>query len=724
MADSSEDLRLHSIISGFTKKHLDRCLGNLSISKSGNKDACKLRLLDACGINTPTHRIIVEHDRYTQRRAREEVWARVGGKGEAGNSGNSRTPFALTEKLRGEVQCICHDNSKRGHMIQCSAKGCHKLQHVQCVGLSVDAGDKTDFVCETCRVARTDPFKQASFYKVTAKLAPTGARATSAQGRIEAMMGVDQMFRLDAAEKKAIDSGELSLYVCCMMLDDTTNYRFHWPLYSDLRVNNVPYRVYPRSSSTKLGVNGRDNLFSVGRYCYAGSNRVVLTGVDPRPFVLMVVLARSRSLEEVKGLMQPKELIEDAFKRTWRLLNGKNGDADDDIVTLSTVISLKCPLTGARIKTPARFSDVSGLSVFDLDAFLDVAQKTFKWQCPQTMKNSSIENLQIDSYTERILQMLEHTSYNEVEISPEALWRPAGTEQDFRDVQEDPATAKPIEAEAVKEETVLSSDDDDDANILSHKEANAIRSAPKAEDSDVIVIDSSDDEEVQPVSAPSSSTQAASGQNVNGDGRGGMRIVLPAKARGLDNTSVAAAQASSAAQWQQQVPQSGSLQFLPTDCFMQQRQMQQQVSNSYMQQVTQNQHLHQEPQLFMGQERPSMHYLPTGQQQQQHSSASAGPSMGMTTQESQLLSNCQQGLCGPQYLDPTQPQLVSADVSQASTMSAAYGLSQSSPMAAMCDMNMGSLGLFGQDSQADDYNEVLRNDMSDVMDFMGLLTEM
>jgi hypothetical protein len=104
--------------------------------------------------------------------------------------------------------------------------------------------------------------------------------------------------------------------------------------------------------------------------------------------------------------------------------------------------------------------------------------------------------------------MLEHTSYNEVEISPEALWRPAGTEQDFRDVQEDPATAKPIEAEAVKEETVLSSDDDDAANILSHKEVNAIRSAPKAEDSDVIVIDSSDDEEVQPVSAPSSSTQA------------------------------------------------------------------------------------------------------------------------------------------------------------------------------------------------------------------------
>lgn len=42
-------------------------------------------------------------------------------------------------------------------------------------------------------------------------------------------------------------------------------------------------------------------------------------------------------------------------------------------------------------QTPARFADVSGLNVFDLDAFLDMAQKTYKWQCPQTMKNSSIE---------------------------------------------------------------------------------------------------------------------------------------------------------------------------------------------------------------------------------------------------------------------------------------------------------------------------------------------
>lgn len=289
--------------------------------------------------------------------------------------------------------------------------------------------------------------------------------------------------------------------------------------------------MYSRSTSTKLGANGRDNLFSVGRYCYEGSNRVVLTGVDSRPFALIIYTASTRSVDDVKALMKPMETLEKAHARVKHLLRGGDGaDSDDEIECLSTVISLKCPLTGMRVKvrntphlilrrlavefsanggsctcaanqTPARFADVSGLNVFDLEAFLDIAQKTYKWQCPQTMKNSSIEvgapgkcngcmpcmqsaglllsglpdtqmratlrccgpvawladkcrglaqHLQVDSYIQRALELLEPTSYNEIEVSPEGHWRPAGTEEEFRDIQEDLATAKPFKVEEVR----------------------------------------------------------------------------------------------------------------------------------------------------------------------------------------------------------------------------------------------------------------------------------
>ena len=58
-------------------------------------------------------------------------------------------------------------------------------------------------------------------------------------------------------------------------------------------------------------------------------------------------------------------------------------DEEVEIETVNTVVSLRCPLTGSRIKTPARFSDVAkGLVCFDLEAFLSVAERTRKWQCP------------------------------------------------------------------------------------------------------------------------------------------------------------------------------------------------------------------------------------------------------------------------------------------------------------------------------------------------------
>ena len=59
-----------------------------------------------------------------------------------------------------------------------------------------------------------------------------------------------------------------------------------------------------------------------------------------------------------------------------------HGDGDDDLVTVNTRLSLRCPLTGSRMRTPARFSEVEGLMSFDLDAFLALAERSRKWQCP------------------------------------------------------------------------------------------------------------------------------------------------------------------------------------------------------------------------------------------------------------------------------------------------------------------------------------------------------
>ena len=71
------------------------------------------------------------------------------------------------------------------------------------------------------------------------------------------------------------------------------------------------------------------------------------------------------------------------------------GDDDEDLETGATVLSLRCPLLGGRVRTPARFAQVPGIAVFDLGAFLASVARTRKWQCPISMTHSTVQQLQV-----------------------------------------------------------------------------------------------------------------------------------------------------------------------------------------------------------------------------------------------------------------------------------------------------------------------------------------
>lgn len=70
---------------------------------------------------------------------------------------------------------------------------------------------------------------------------------------------------------------------------------------------------------------------------------------------------------------------------------------DDDVVIGNSVVSLKDPNSGTRIVEAARFADTSGVvpSAFDLETFLDLAQRTRKWMDPHSSRPSCVQNLQV-----------------------------------------------------------------------------------------------------------------------------------------------------------------------------------------------------------------------------------------------------------------------------------------------------------------------------------------
>jgi hypothetical protein len=144
-------------------------------------------------------------------------------------------------------------------------------------------------------------------------------------------------------------------------------------------------------------------------------------------------------------LMAKEDSLEAAVARAVRVVRGNKpppapGAApdsdDDDITVVNNVVSLIDPNSLKRIVTPARFKDTNqGLACFDLDIFLDSAQRTLKWLDPHNSQPSSVQMLQIDAYINAILKCLRHRpEVTEVEVTPEGLWRPAGSAEPYRNV--------------------------------------------------------------------------------------------------------------------------------------------------------------------------------------------------------------------------------------------------------------------------------------------------
>ena len=80
---------------------------------------------------------------------------------------------------------------------------------------------------------------------------------------------------------------------------------------------------------------------------------------------------------------------------------------NEDVQVATNIVSLRCPLTGARVRRAGRFEGIDALAGFDLDAYLSVAARTRKWQCPVTMRHSCVQQLQNDAFLQGILDRLQ-----------------------------------------------------------------------------------------------------------------------------------------------------------------------------------------------------------------------------------------------------------------------------------------------------------------------------
>jgi hypothetical protein len=136
----------------------------------------------------------------------------------------------------------------------------------------------------------------------------------------------------------------------------------------------------------------------IDKYVKQGANKLRVQSIGER-FCLVVRLIASRSLGDVLSDMSK---IDDAAENLkWgkeallTQLGAGDEDEDAEIMVTELDVSLKDPLSCARIKTPARGHDCQHFTCFDLETYLQYANRYGSWKCQLCSKELNPREIKV-----------------------------------------------------------------------------------------------------------------------------------------------------------------------------------------------------------------------------------------------------------------------------------------------------------------------------------------
>jgi len=352
------------------------------------------------------------------------------------------------DSAHARLQCICagRQNALKHRQTRPCIGGCGTSFHPECMGRNVR-------VCVLCRLRAVDslweplpaseggilPISPAQLLPPNTRTYPKNVRPIQALARRTFTLGSGHKVILAAGNRSEGQPGRVQVRATCFKLNDELVNRVNWPTGAELMVNGYSMQCYSRYSDQPLGPNGRDSSIDISQYCVLGDNHVTLTSRGrsvqmPYPFVLVVRMAQAVDLGTMERtvLARWKETSssDGGVARMKKILGvgGDGADEDDDLVATSTIVPLRCPLSGMRIETPTRSRVCSHLKVFDLHSFLLMNSRSQKWQCPFCMRSALVRDLEVDLYLQGILAAVKRLPGNdevaEVEVRPSDLsWR-------------------------------------------------------------------------------------------------------------------------------------------------------------------------------------------------------------------------------------------------------------------------------------------------------------
>lgn len=435
----------------FRIKELKDVLTQLGLAKQGKKQDLVDRILNLLSDENATHgwgrkvvsketvaKVVDDTYRKMQNPGATDLASRSHSNPDYNNNIiNAREQRDDYSQKDNKVRCCCGSTLKNDSMIMCEEPKCRVWQHINCVIVpekpleGVQPELPQQFYCELCRINKADPFwVTLSHPLLPVKLMPS---TTAPDGTI-IIQNTDRTFQLARADRELLQRPDYDLQVWCLLLNDKVSFRMQWPQHADLQVNGVPVRTTNRPGSQLLGINGRDDGPVITTCSREGMNKISLTRTDARVFCFGIRIAKRRTVPQVLSLIPREsdgEVYEDALARVRRCIGGTaptdNADSDSDleVVAESVTVNLRCPMSGCRMKIAGRFKPCIHMGCFDLETFVELNQRSRKWQCPVCLKNYSLEHIIIDPYFNRITSLLRSCGedVDEIDVKPDGSWR-------------------------------------------------------------------------------------------------------------------------------------------------------------------------------------------------------------------------------------------------------------------------------------------------------------
>ncbi|KAI0024870.1 hypothetical protein F4780DRAFT_480675 [Xylariomycetidae sp. FL0641] len=211
--------------------------------------------------------------------------------------------------------------------------------------------------------------------------------------------------------------------------------------------------------TNKVKTNESPRKAQVSRCYHSSSNakwrpnpdcqkELVLTRVFQQKFYFAIFLCRMIPVDSLVRQIKGKKITTATVKQ--QIAAKAN---DPDIVTTSVTLSLKCPLSFTRLRTPCQSTLCNHIQCFDATSYLQLQEQGPQWICPICNNPAPFETLAVNEYVGEILQKTSDST-EQVTIEPDGQWKMEGAQREARRPRSSGVSAS------------ASIDDDDDIAVI------------------------------------------------------------------------------------------------------------------------------------------------------------------------------------------------------------------------------------------------------------------